>query len=379
MRNDVLFLTLKVFSSTGGIEKVCRIAGKAMYENCIRFNKRFKIFSMHDNQASAVDNLYFPTEIFSGFKVHKVKFMNQAVRQGCKSRLVILSHINLLLAGWLIKKIRPSVKIILFTHGIEVWSPISNFKRKMLGCCDEIISVSEFTRQKVIAVHGIDPSKCTVLNNCLDPFLPLMKNVAINPLLKEKYGFHATDKILLTLSRLSARERYKGYDKVMEALVQIEQANVKYLIAGSYDADEKVYIDEIVKKLKLEGRVVLAGFIPEEEVASHFAMSDCYVMPSIKEGFGIVFIEAMYYGLPVIAGNADGSVDALQNGKLGLLVDPKSIPDITEAIQLVLHNRENYLPDQKLLLQHFSYDSYKQKMNDLFVRARSWNSGIAVK
>ena len=371
MRNDVLFLTLKVFSSTGGIEKVCRIAGKAMYENCIRLNKRIKIFSMHDNQVSAVDNLYFPTEIFSGFKVHKVRFMKQAVKQGCKSKLVILSHINLLLAGWLIKKISPSVKIILFTHGIEVWSPISNFKRKMLGCCDEIISVSAFTRQKIIDMHGVDPSKCTVLNNCLDPFLPLMKNVVINPVLKEKYGFLATDKILLTLSRLSARERYKGYDKVMEALVQIEQADVKYLIAGSYDADEKIYIDEIVKKLKLEERVVLAGFIPEEEVASHFAMSDCYVMPSIKEGFGIVFIEAMYYGLPVIAGNADGSVDALQNGKLGLLVDPKSIPDITEAIQLVLHNRENYLPNQKLLLEQFSYDSYKQKMSDLLVRVRS--------
>ena len=371
MRNDILFLTLKVFSSTGGIEKVCRIAGKAMYENCTRFNTRLKIYSMHDEQATAADNLYFPTEIFTGFRVQKIKFMKHAVQQGLKSNVVVLSHINLTLAGWLIKKIRPSAKVVLFAHGIEIWAPMSNLKRQMLNCCDEIVSVSEYTRRKIVEVHGVDPAKCTVMNNCLDPFLPFLKNVVVSPVLKEKYGFRATDKILFTLSRLSARERYKGYDKVMEALVQIESPAVKYLIAGSYDVAEKEYIDKAIAKLKLQGRVVLAGFIPEEDVASYFAMSDCYVMPSVKEGFGIVFIEAMYYGLPVIGGNADGSVDALQHGRLGLLVDPYNVTEIKNAIQKLLDNGERFLPDQKLLLANFSYDTYKLKMNALFGRLQA--------
>jgi len=368
MRNDVLFLTLKVFSATGGIEKVCRIAGKAMYENCTRYNKRLKILSMHDHQRDAGDNLYFPTEIFTGFNVNKLQFMKRAVLQGYKSKVVILSHINLLPAAWIIKKIRPSVKIILIVHGIEVWSPINGFKKNMLRCCDEIVSVSEYTRDKVINVHGVNPKKCSVLNNCLDPFLPLPKNVSVSAALKEKYGFAETDKILFTLSRLSAKERYKGYDKVMEAMVQLKPANVKYLIAGSYDAAEKQYIDEVIREMQLEERVVLAGFIPDEDVATHFAMSDCYVMPSVKEGFGIVFIEAMYYGLPVIAGNADGSADALLNGQLGILVNPANVAEIRNAIQEVLMNREKYIPDQQLLAEHFSYDSYKLKLNNLLTR-----------
>ncbi len=371
MRNDVLFLTLKVFSATGGIEKVCRIAGKAMYENCTRYNKRLKIFSMHDDQKDAGDNLYFPTEIFSGFNVNKLHFMQKAVSQGCKSKVVILSHINLLPAAWIIKKIRPSVKVVLIAHGIEVWSPINRFKKKMLSCCDEIVSVSEYTRDKVINVHGVDPKKCSVLNNCLDPFLPLPKNVSVIPALKEKYGFTEADKILFTLSRLSAKERYKGYDKVMQAMVPIMPANVKYLIAGSYDAAEKKYIDELIREMQLEERVVLAGFIPDEEVATHFAMSDCYVMPSIKEGFGIVFIEAMYYGLPVIAGNADGSVDALLNGQLGILVNPGSVEEIRNAIKQVLQSRKKYEPDQQLLTEHFSYDSYKLKLNNLLTHLQA--------
>lgn len=373
MRNDVLFLTLKVFSSTGGIEKVCRIAGKAMYETCTRFNKRLKVFSMHDGQESAADNLYFPLEVFTGFHVNKIRFMRKAVRQGISSKIIIISHINLLLAGWIIKKINPSVKIVLFAHGIEVWPRAGAFKRRMLKCCDEIICVSEYTRKKMIDVHGVSPAVCTILNNCLDPFLPLPRNVQPNEQLKKRYGFHDGDKILFTLSRLAATERYKGYDKVMEAMLDLNDKDVKYLIAGSYDAEEKRHIDELVKRFGLEGRVILAGFIPEEEVAQHFVMSHAYVMPSIKEGFGIVFIEAMYYGLPVIAGNADGSVDALQNGKLGLLVNPHDVNEIKNAIEQVLEQRDNYLPDRKLLHDHFSYDAYKTKVHFLFNNLQLWN------
>ncbi len=376
MRNEVLFLTLKVFSTTGGIEKVCRIVGKAMYESCIRYNKRIKIFSMHDKQEDADDNLYFPSEIFTGFSVNKIRFMSKAVIQGRKSKLVIMSHVNLLIAGWLIKKLRPSVKLILFAHGIELWNPVNRFKRKMLQSCDEIVSVSEFTRRKMIEVHGVEEKKCSILNNCLDPFLPLPKNAAINPGLREKYHIEKDDKLLFTLSRLSAKERYKGYDKVMEAMVQLQDKKIKYLIAGSYDKEEKEYIDGLVTKLSLQGRVILAGFIPDEEVAEHFVMSDCYVMPSIKEGFGIVFIEAMYYSLPVIGGNADGSVDALLNGRLGILVTPGNVNEIKEAIGKVLTDTAKYKPDNRLLQQHFSYESYKLKLNDMFKRSLGWGVGL---
>ena len=85
-------------------------------------------------------------------------------------------------------------------------------------------------------------------------------------------------------------------------------------------------------------------------------------MPSRKEGFGIVFIEAMYYGLPVIAGNMDGSSDALLHGKLGQLVNPDSVEEIANAISNILKNKPSYIPDRKLLIQHFSYETYKNNL-----------------
>ena len=94
-------------------------------------------------------------------------------------------------------------------------------------------------------------------------------------------------------------------------------------------------------------------------------MADIYVMPSMKEGFGIVFIEAMNYGLPVIAGNKDGSVDALLNGELGLIVNPLEINEIKIAIEKMIKNKSLFIPDRSKLMTNFSYESYKLKFETI--------------
>jgi phosphatidyl-myo-inositol dimannoside synthase len=109
----------------------------------------------------------------------------------------------------------------------------------------------------------------------------------------------------------------------------------------------------------------MPGFIPEEELATHFSLADIYVMPSMKEGFGIVFVEAMYYGVPVIAGNVDGSTDALLQGKLGLLIEPDNPAEITEALEKMIKKRETYVPDYALLMDNFGYENYKRKLEEV--------------
>jgi glycosyltransferase involved in cell wall biosynthesis len=171
----------------------------------------------------------------------------------------------------------------------------------------------------------------------------------------------------MTLTRLAATERYKGYDVVIESLQQLRQTHpsLKYLIVGKYDSKEKSRLDAMIAKAGLEGQVTFAGFVPDEELAAHFNLADIYIMPSEKEGFGIVFIEAMYYNKPVIAGNKDGSVDALLNGRLGLLVNPESLDEVTAAVTKMAACKEKYLPDQQLLMDNFSYPLYKAKWKEM--------------
>lgn len=362
--NSILVLTLQVFSATGGIEKVCKVVGKSLDELSDEpGGASLKVFSMYDND-NDVDEKYIPVNKFRGFGKHKIAFVKGAVLEGRKSGTVILSHINLLLVGFLIKVLSPKTKLILFAHGIEVWGPLSRFRKYMLHKCDLILAVSNFTKNKMKECYHLPEEKLKVINNCLDPFLPPPVNASKNISLLKKYGINDTDFVLMTLTRLSSKEKYKGYDHVLYAIEQLKNKypGIKYLIVGKYDDKEKARLDTIIKEFSLEAQIIFAGYVPDADLANYYNLADLYVMPSKKEGFGIVFIEALFYGLPVIAGNKDGSVDALCNGELGSLVDPDSQEEINAAIEKVIQSKQILTPAHNLLLNKFSFQNYK---NDL--------------
>ena len=364
---QILFLTLKVFSDTGGIEKVSRIAGKVLNEMAIASGDKLLIYSMHDKPIRINEN-YFPPNIFKTFSSKKIHFVTQTILQGIKSNLLVLSHVNLLGLGFFIKLLSPKTKLVLFAHGIEVWEIKSFWKRYALHQCDLVLPVSNYTRDIMVKKYTLAIEKFIVVNNCLDPFIVPLISISKDEKLLTKYGLRKDEFVLLTVSRLSSKEKYKGYDKVIVCMSELikEYPYLRYLIVGKYDDAEKVRLDKLIKDLGLENVVIFSGFVNDEELATHFNLADLYVMPSEREGFGIVFIEAMFYGKPVIAGNKDGSIDALCNGKLGILVNPDDEQEITLAIKKVIHNPLQYAPDHNLLMKIFSYQTYQKKIKETF-------------
>jgi glycosyltransferase involved in cell wall biosynthesis len=141
------------------------------------------------------------------------------------------------------------------------------------------------------------------------------------------------------VARLAGEERYKGYDQVLRALPAVRRVvpNVHYILGGK--GRDKPRIEALVHELRLEDVVTFAGYIPDHELCGFYNLCDVFAMPSKAEGFGIVFLEALACGKPVIAGNKDGSVDAVMNGKLGVLVDPDNVAEIADALMLVLTKR----------------------------------------
>jgi phosphatidylinositol alpha-1,6-mannosyltransferase len=364
----VLFLTLKIFSATGGIEKVNRIAGKALHELELESgNNSFMLYSMYDSNSDNYANKYFCPDVFVGFNKNRLKFIYKSIQAGRRSKIVILSHINLLLVGILIKTVSPKTKLILIAHGIEVWKTFPAWKKYIMKKCDLILPVSKFTKDTMTKLNTFPEEQFKILNNCLDPFLPKPLHEEKNKDLLNRYGLTKDNIILMTLTRLSAKEKYKGHDKVLYALRELinSDKSLRYLLVGKYDDAEKKRLDKLIRELELESIVVFAGFIPDEEIAAHYNMADIYIMPSKKEGFGIVFIEALYYGKPVIAGNKDGSVDALCNGRFGLLIDPDDQKEIIDAVIKMISNRSDYLPDYSLLMEKFSYTAYKENLKSI--------------
>lgn len=363
MQPNLLFLTLKVFCITGGIEKVSRVAGKAFADLGREGAYPVSVYSAYDEDKD-LDPKYFSPSAFKGFGGNRARFALRSIQRGRQASVVVLSHINLLSVGYAIKKLSPRTRLVLFAHGIEVWQPLPEWKKRLLQACDLILPVSQYTKDQMVLLHGLNESRFRIVNNCLDPFLPPPAGEGKNKALLQRYGLQANHKVLLTLTRLSFKERYKGYDEVLMALKTLKKKDplLRYLIVGKADADEKARLERLITQQGLEEEVILAGFVADEELKAHFDLADVYVMPSRKEGFGIVFIEAMYYGLPVIAGNLDGSVDALANGELGILIHPDRPAEVVNAISQMLNQNDRYRPNPAAVSQRFGFAGYKEKL-----------------
>ncbi|SDD73052.1 glycosyltransferase family 4 protein [Pedobacter soli] len=358
----ILFLSLYTFGLTGGIEKVCRSLTSALHElKNMDAVSQYHCLSMYDENP---DPRYIDAGHFTGFNGNRIAFGQKTIREGLKSDIILLSHINLLVFGWLIKKLKPKARIILLAHGIEIWEPLKNWKKRFLQQKTEIWAVSKYTANRVQQQHSIAPHQINILNNCLDPFFDVPQNFEKPTELLERYGLNADQKILYTLTRLSSREQYKGYDQVLAVLKHLPE-EIHYVLGGKADALEQKRIQQLINQYGLQHRVTLTGFIADSEITPHFLLADIFVMPSKAEGFGISFIEAAACGCKVIAGNGDGSKDALLNGELGFLIDPTNQKELLKAILEALALPIVRDLQQQKTLNHFAFSNYLHKTQQL--------------
>jgi len=365
----ILFLYLKAFSFTGGIEKFNRSFLKALHELSVDGVFDADAFSMHDAET---DEKYFPRLRFKGYAGNRLWFVFRTIQQSMKYNTVIIGHINLAIVGYMLKLIKPSIKVVVIAHGIEVWKTHKTYKRKLLEKADLILSVSNFTKQKIVEANpGVNPDRISVFPNTIDPYFAIPKDFDKPAYLLERYNIDPSKKVLITVTRLSFSEKYKGYDNTIRLMKQLSQEynGIQYLICGKADKEEAARIQQLIKENGVENCIRLTGFVKDEELIDHYKLGDVFVMPSKKEGFGIVFIEALACGRRVIAGSKDGSVDALMNGALGKLVDPDSMEELKVAINDSFRQEhyDSYEMQQKVL-NAFGFPRYKERLKHNLVK-----------
>lgn len=272
--------------------------------------------------------------------------------------LVICGHINLLPVAKLCN-LRGIAKTLLIIHGIDAWQPSSSrLVNKLAKNVDAFIAVSNFTREKFCQWTDLHEKKWFILPNCIEfeRFEPGPKDQK----LLARYNLIGK-KIMMTLGRMSADERYKGFDEVLEVLpkLAIEIPEIAYLVVG--DGSDRRRLEQKARDLGIDDRVVFTGRIDEAEKAGHYRLADTFVMPGRGEGFGIVYLEALACGIPVIGSKLDGSKDALLSGELGAIVNPDVPGEIIVAIRNALESPKG-VPEN---LKHFTFASYRQRVSGL--------------
>ncbi|NJK39869.1 MAG: glycosyltransferase family 4 protein [Oscillatoriales cyanobacterium RM2_1_1] len=377
--NPLVWCFLQVFSCEGGIQSyvkdILNAYCKAVIEGSTTFasNPASTVLLLRDG--IECPNSYKPGLIqFDYFKskiplVGRFKLAIALLRTLLITRppLVICGHVNL---AHLVETLcRPlGIPYIVLTYGKEVWDPLPEKYRKALQNARQIWTISHYSRDCACQANQLDPKKFRMLP-CMvdgDRFIPGPKP---KPLI-ERYNLQDA-KVLMTVARLWSGDIYKGVDVTIRALPQMLQVfpQVKYLVIGR--GDDQPRLAQLAEDLGVRQQVVFAGFIPTEELVEHYRVADAYIMPS-QEGFGIVYLEAMACGIPVLAGDADGSADPLQQGRLGWQVPHRDPNAVAQACLEILRGKDprcqgEWLRQQSL--QRFGKAAFQANLTELIQAA----------
>jgi phosphatidylinositol alpha-1,6-mannosyltransferase len=205
-------------------------------------------------------------------------------------------------------------------YGIEVWHPLAWDRRRALARATVLFAISAHTLERA------------------RPFTPDLGGADVLPLaLEERKPEGAVDARLLgrlgrgfflIVGRMDARERYKGHDQLLEALRGIPEARL--VVAG--DGDDRARLEAKAAGLGMSDRVAFTGFASEATLAELYRRCAAFAMPSRGEGFGLVYLEAMRAGKPVLAARGSAAEEIVVEGRTGLLVDPDDREELRGAL-----------------------------------------------
>lgn len=314
-----VFVFLEVFGCEGGIQSYIKDILGAYDQLARQSDKGMKadVFLLrdpqmaHSLQGGSLSYHYFQSDRpMTGRVQLTLSLLTYLIRY--RPERVFCGHINLApMVGPLCRALR--IPYTLLTYGKEVWYELPDKDQKALSMADRVWTISRYSRDLAHQANHVPKEKFDMLPCVVDG--SIFTPGAAPEALVERYQLQDS-RVLTTVARLWPGDIYKGVDVTIRALPKIAAAfpNVKYVVIGR--GDDQPRLAKLAADLGVADRVVFAGFVPDDELIDHYRMADVYVMPS-KEGFGIVYLEAMACGIPVVAGDDDGSADPLQDGRVG--------------------------------------------------------------
>lgn len=359
-RQKLVLVLPEAFNCAGGIQMFCRslclAAGRWAKSN------GGSVSAVVLNDSGAPDPRYVNGrfESFATAKKSKVKLLGHYLKQivaDCPE-WVIFGHVSLSPLALVSKVIRPSVKVAIVAHGIEVWRPLSWAERRALKSAQLVLAVSEYTRLQVATNGQIDLDKIRIFPCALDPHWTTDTNrIASNA------------QMLLTVARLNTDDRYKAIDNVIRSLPEVARAvgPIEYRIVGA--GNDVPRLKTLAEELGVSHIVNFVGLASEEDLRRHYQDCSLFVMPSNEEGFGIVFLEAMAFGKAVIGGANGGTPSVVKDGETGLLVESTDVSAIGKAITRLLQDEQLRTTfgeaGHQRLMKEFTFERFEQNLQDV--------------
>ncbi len=258
----------------------------------------------------------------------------------CRERSVDLFHAQhaneRALATWLVAR-KFKKPLVITAHCAEFsedffWSRCSQMVKHITKEADRVISVSKYT-QRCMAARGCEGHVIVIPNGVDTQFFRPGLDVSE---LRSKYGLGGRTKVVLYVGDLHHR---KGPDVLLRAVPMIDERDFKTIVVGSKGGQEEV-LKKLVTDLSIKERVVIVEEVRHEFLPLFYNLADIFVFPTVMktEGFGIVALEAMACGAPVVASRIGAIPEVVSENETGFLFEPANPRELSEKVNILLRN-----------------------------------------
>lgn len=242
----------------------------------------------------------------------------------------------------------------LVVHGIEAWRPPPEtwrgaWVRRALRRVARVLSVSDLTAERMAAWSGLPRNRFAIVGNTVE--LATYAPAAEPP----------PEPVLMSLGRMVEQERHKGFDELLEIMPRLleRQPDVTLVLAG--DGPDRPRLDAKARALGIDAKVTFTGYVPEAEKPALYRAATAFSLCGRGEGFGIVLLEAMASGLPVVASCRDGSGEVVEAVGAGEIADPDDREALAAAVLRALARGPGAPPEG---LARFAFPAFAARLQE---------------
>ncbi len=370
---QILFFALETFSLIGGLQAFNRrlIHHLGLYTISKGYNSAY-VGLLRDRQGEIPK---IPGVEIEPFGKSRIRFLvNAVLKSAYIGDVLLLGSINLTSIAFFTKILNKRIKIILFVHGDDVWNDQRYRKKKIydelfLKSVDCIASVSWFTARTMAREFNQPLGKFRLLPNAADRIEP--------PLDRRPEGQR-----ILAVCRLDAHDGGKNIDKLIRAMVHVSKQEPSALLEIAGDGILRPQLEQLAARSGVAPCVRFLGRVADGQLHEAYARASVFALPSIKEGFGIVYLEAWQFGLPVICSKFGAPSEIVSDGEDGFAVDPDDVDELAAKILKLLKD-----PDlakrlgengRKKAEDKYSDRQYGENFKALMSEIENSNGGIPV-
>ena len=352
-----LLLAPELFTTNGGIPRMLRLYLKALCELTPEGAAHHVGFvALNDATASSGDLRRYSTPALTHWEAcqrRKGRFVRATLRHSRPGQRIVCGHVAQLPVAWAARLWRRGLSYDLVAHGIEVWRDFTLAERLALRSARRIFCVSAHTRDEMRRHCRLPDARFAVLPNALDPFFPIA----------DQQPAPAVAPIILTVSRLARADSYKGIDHLIQAMPQIRQRIPQARLQIVGEGDDHTRLAELVRTCGVTESVDFFGYVDDQALQTKLRDCALFALPSQREGFGLVFLEAMAQGRPCLAARA-GGVPEVVTPEAGLLVPFGDIDALANAATEALQRTWD-VPAILARARAFAYPCFRERLKTL--------------